>query len=390
MKRRAFICLAACLPVLAAELDSARLSAIPGRMKAFVDKGEIAGAVTLLLRNGQIVHQDAIGWQDIENRKPMRPDSIFQIMSMTKPFTGVAIMMLMEEGRLTLSDPVEKHLPEFREQRTRDGLKPARPVTIRDLMTHTSGMSGALPPHMAGFYSTMDRPLREVMPDFARQPLEFEPGTRWRYSNSGIAALGRIIEVLSDQPYEQFIQQRILTPLGMKDTFFFPPEGKVDRIAIVYTHRDGKLETASASILGGDPRAFRKGAKFSAPEFGLYSTAPDLAAFYQMMLNGGIHGGRRYLSKASVALMTALHTGNLESGHNPGTGFGLTWEVVKDQTGSLALLSPGTFKHGGAFGTHGWVDPAKRMVGVFLIQRTNDDKRPRDVFMQMAVSAVLD
>lgn len=372
-----------------------RLERIPARMKAMVEKGDVPGTVTLLARNGQIAHLEATGWQDIEGRKPMSTDSIFQIMSMTKPFTGVGIMMLMEEGRLSLSDPVEKYLPEFRGQmvgeKAPDGSrslrKPARPITIRDLMTHTSGMSG---PHgdLKDLYRKMDRTLAEAVPAFAKEPLEFEPGTRWMYSNTGIATLGRIIEVTADQPFESFITERLLKPLGMKDSFFFPPADKTDRIAVVYQQKDGKLVRAGAEALGGDSTKFRPGAKYSAPEFGLYSTASDLFAFYQMMLNNGSLNGTRYLSKTSVHVMTAVHTGDLKAGHLPGTGFGLTWEVVKDPIGTLALLSPGTFGHGGAFGTHGWIDSDKNMVGVFLVQRGSNDSK--NAFFQMAGSAVAD
>ena len=197
-----------------------------------------------MARHGEIVHLDAIGWQDIENKKPMRSDSIFQIMSMTKPLTGLGIMMLMEDGRLTLNDPVEIYIPEFREQHLADGSKPKHPVTIRDLMTHTSGMSGRLPETMPDLYTRMDKPLSEAVPAFAAQPLEFEPGKKWQYSNSGIATLGRIIEVMTGAPYERFMQQRIFDPLGMKDTFFFPPADKKDRIAVLYTRKDGKLVQA--------------------------------------------------------------------------------------------------------------------------------------------------
>lgn len=388
----AFLCVPsqAAPPAAKSGLEPSRLSLISPRLKTFVDKGEIAGAVTLIARHGEIAHLDAIGWQDIENRKPMRSDSIFQIMSMTKPLTGLAIMMLMEEGKLTLNDPIELHLPEFHDLKMADGSRPNRPITIRDVMTHTSGMSSNLPPSMPDLYTKMDRTLKDALTEFAKQPLEFQPGSKWQYSNSGIAALGRIVEVLSDMPYERFMQERIFNPLGMKDSFYFLPADRRDRLAVLYTRKDGKLVKADASNLGGDSTAFRPGAKYSAPEFGLYTTASDLAAFYQMMLNGGTYNDQRFLSKASVDVMTQLQTGALEAGHNPGCGFGLTWEVVKDQTGSLSLLSPGTYKHGGAFGTHGWVDPKKDLIGVFLIQTTNDDKRARDAFMQIAGSAVVD
>lgn len=378
-----------------AGMDAERLARIAPRMQALAGRGEVPGTVTLLARRGEIVHLEATGWQDLEARKPMRKDSIFQVMSMTKPFTGAAIMMLAEDGLLSINDRVEKYLPEFRGQMvaeknadgTRSLRKPARPVTLRDLMTHTSGMSGPHAP-LSDLYQKMDRTLAEAVKGFAEAPLEFDPGSRWLYSNTGIATLGRIIEVASGMPYERFIEERIFRPLGMTDSFFFPPAAKQSRIAVVYTHKDGKLVRAGASALGGDSTAFRPNAKYPAPEFGLYSTATDLFAFYQMMLNHGTLNGKRLLSKASVEAMTMVHTGELKAGHLPGTGFGLTWEVVKDPIGLVTLLSPGTFGHGGAFGTHGWVDRRKEMVGVFLVQRSGEEAK--NIFFQMAGAAVID
>lgn len=209
------------------------------------------------------------------------------------------------------------------------------------------------------------------------------------YSNTGIATLGRIIEVASGQPYEKFIESRMLKPLGMKDSFMFPPADRIGRIALLYRSQDGRLERAGAEALGGASYKYREGAKYSGPEFAMYSTARDLFAFYQMLLNGGTWNGKRLLSRASVDLMTALHTGDLKAGHNPGTGFGLTLEVVKDPIGSFALLSRGAFGHGGAFGTHGWVDRQKKLVGVFLIQSSGGvGTDAKYAFMAMAGSAI--
>ena len=184
-----FLSLSAAPPATKNGVDPDRLAAIPARMKEFSVRGEVAGTVTLIARHGSIVMLEAAGYQDIEAKKPMRTDSIFQTMSMTKPVTGTGIMMLMEEGRLALIDPVEKYLPEFQGQ-TMGGRKPSRPITIRDLMTHTSGMSG---PHgdMQGIYQRMDRTLADAVSSYAKQPLEFEPGAKWMYSNTGIATLGR-------------------------------------------------------------------------------------------------------------------------------------------------------------------------------------------------------
>jgi CubicO group peptidase (beta-lactamase class C family) len=382
-------------PAAKSGLDPERLARIPERMKAFVEKGDIPGSVTLIGRRGQIAHLEAVGWADIEEKKPMRTDTIFQIMSMTKPVTGVGVMMLVEEGKLSVNDPVEKYLPEFKGQKVIERHSqwhhtlrpPSRPITIRDLMTHTSGMSG---PHgaLSDLYRKMDVPLADAVRAYAKEPLEFEPGSRWMYSNTGIATLGRLIEIAADMPFEQFLATRIFVPLGMKDSFIFPPADKTNRIATVYVNQGGKLVPAGPSALGGDSKKFRAGAKYSGPEFAMYSTAADLFAFYQMMLNNGAWNGKRLLSKAAVDVMTMSHTGDLKAGHLPGTGFGLTWEVLKDPVGLVTLLSPGTFGHGGAFGTHGWIDRQKDLVGVFLVQRGSNDAK--NAFFQLAGSAVVE
>ena len=382
-----------------AGLDPNRLAQIPVRMKYFVDRGAAAGVVTLVARHGVIAEFEATGYQDLETRKPMAKDTIFQIMSMTKPLTGIGVMMLMEEGKLGINDPVEWHLPEFRGQmvihsRNPDGSvvlkKPARPITIRDLMTHTSGMFDDMPEALREQNQRMNLTLAEAVSIYSQQPLEFEPGTKWSYSSPGIGVLGRIIEVASGQSYEEFMAERLFRPLEMRDSFFFPPAAKQRRIAMVYRSQDGKLVPAGDNILGGDPARFRKGARYPAPEWGLYSTAADLDAVYQMMLNGGSYQGRRYFSRASVELMTQLETGGIpNSGWIGGGGYGLTWEVVKDAPGTLLLLSPGSYGHGGAFGTQGWIDPAKDMIRIMLVQCSEGGTdEVKGAFMTMAGSAI--
>jgi CubicO group peptidase (beta-lactamase class C family) len=372
----------------AAGFDAERLARIPVRMKAFVEKGTVSGMVTLLARHGKVEHHEAVGLQDIEAKKAMRGDTIFQIMSMTKPVTGVAIMILAEEGRLALSDPVERHLPEFRGQwviDTRDGDKtltlkrPSRPITIRDLMTHTSGMGSHNPIPDAERYT-----LAEAVAMYSQRHLEFDPGTRWLYSNSGIETLGRIVEVLSDRPFEKFVEERIFTPLGMKDSHFAPPAEKHARVAALYQSTAGKLTRSDFNL-------YRKGFRGPLPAGGMYSTASDMAVFHQMMLNGGTYQGRKILSRPGVDVMTVNHTGALTAGHGPGLSFGLTWNVVREPLGTLAMLSEGTFMHGGAFGTHGWVDRKKDLVGVFMIQRAGGGgSAERDAFITMANAAVVD
>jgi CubicO group peptidase (beta-lactamase class C family) len=377
-------------------LDPAVLQRIPKRMQELVDTGVLAGSVTLVQRHGAIASLEAVGWADIEAKKPMKADTIFQVMSMTKPFVGTSIMMLADEGKLSVSDTVEKHLPEFRGQmvlakKNDDGSllikKPVRPITIFDLLTHTSGMSYLPPAGIKELNTNMDRTLADAVMLYSQMQLEFEPGSKWQYSNLGIAILGRIIEVRSGMAFEKFLETRIFQPLGMKDSHIFLPAEKHSRLAAIYKKGpDGKLVKAGAETLGGYALGFRKGAKYSAPEWGLYTTAQDLAAFYQMLLSGG----KKLISKSAIATMTRKQTGDLRAGHMPNTAFGLTWEVIEDPRGELAYLSTGTFGHGGAFGTHGWVDPKKDMVGVFLIQMTGIDPGAKYGFMQMANAAIID
>jgi CubicO group peptidase (beta-lactamase class C family) len=383
---------------LAQAQDPEVLGKIPVRMKEFVDNKVVAGAVTLVAQDGKIAEFDAVGMADIEAGRAMKKDTIFQIMSMTKNFTGVGIMMLAEEGKLALRDPVERFIPEFHEQRvaTTTGpdatrlAAPLRPMTIADLMTHTSGMFDASPYQIEGYSQKMNIPLADLMKVFAKQPLLFQPGTRWSYSSPGIDVLGRIIEVCSGMKYEDYIAQRILKPLGMKDSFFFPPADKIDRIAMVYENRGGKLVRSPGTILGGDPAAHRAGAVFPAPSWGLYSTAEDLLRFYEMLRGEGTSQGKRYLSRYSVKLMTAVHTEGIHpAGWLGGGAYGLTFEVVDEAYGELAGHTKGTFGHGGAFGTQGWIDPTNHLVRILLIQRSNGGTDSlRDTFMTMGEASV--
>ena len=365
---------------LSTTLNPAVLAKIRTRMQEFVDRGTAAGFVTLVAHQGKVASVEAVGWQDRDARTPMRPNTIFQIMSMTKPITCAAVMTLVDEGRLSILDPVEKYLPEFKGQKLRTGEAPAHPITLRDLMTHTSGVA-------SGSSEGFDRPmhtLAEVVADAGHQPLDFPPGSKWSYSNNGIATLGRILEVVSGESYEQFMEARIFKPLGMQDTSYWLPADKAGRLAAVYTDDHGALKPAS-----GDP--LRKGRKYPSPEGGLYSTAADLVRFYQMMLNHGSYNGRRILSPAAVELMTTVHTGDLKAGFTPGVGYGLGWGIVRDVNGAFRYNSIGTFMHGGAYRTYGFVDPKRELIGIILYQRTNvgaDMADEQTAFIQLANAAV--
>ena len=352
-----------------------------------------------MAHGSDVVEFDATGMADIAAGHPMRKDSIFQIMSMTKPVTAVGIMMLAEEGKLALRDPVELYLPEFKGLRVATTVGPdaermAIPnhaITIRDLLTHTAGIQDYPgPPAIRDYPQTMSVPLDEVVKQLAKQPLLFQPGTQWSYSSPGIEILGRIIEVCSGEKYADYITEHILRPLGMKDSFFFPPPDKVERIAMVYAHKDGKLVPAPGSILGGDPAKHRQGAIFPAPGWGLYSTAEDLLHFYRMMLNDGLYEGHRYLSPFSVHVMTEPHTTGIQPvGWMRGSDYGLAWEVVTDPLGELAGHSIGTYGHGGAFGTQGWIDPNNNLISIMLIQNSDGGAESMtNVFLNMAESSL--
>jgi len=370
----------------AAGMDPARLARIPARMKEYVDAGKTAGVVTLVARHGHVASLDAVGYRDLESKTPMRTDSIFRIASVTKPITCAGVMILVDEGRVSLIDPVEKYLPEFKGLQLNpcgtlagyncELVTPSRPVNILDLMTHTSGLPGAVSRGSGAPPNT----LAEMVAGISMATLLFEPATAWNYSNVGIAALGRIIEVVTGQPYDRFMAERIFQPLGMKDTFFFIPPDKESRVAAVYTYEDGGLK-----------RATLQQSKFPTPEGGLLSTAGDLARFYQMMLGRGILDGQRILSAAAVEAMTTSQTGSMKAGYAPGMGQGLGFEVVREPLGTFRYNSIGSFVKSGAYRTYGWVDPAKDLVGIILLHRTNgggDTADEINSFMAMAAAAI--
>jgi CubicO group peptidase (beta-lactamase class C family) len=372
--------------------DTARIGQIRQRMQEFVDAGKTAGSVVLLARRNHIT-AFATGYQDLETKTPMRVNSLFQIASMTKPVTALGIMLLFDEGRLALTDPVAKYLPNFANiqlaEKQADGTmrlrKPARAISIKDLLTHTSGIGGGYPDKYKDNFETRAYTLAEVVDAIPTRALEFEPGARWGYSNMGIAVLGRIIEVVSGKSYEQFLTERLFNPLKMEDTHFFLPESKRGRLATIYKVEDGKLVKAAVDH-------FRAGAKYPSPEAGLYTSAADLGKLYLMLLNGGVGNNQRLLSPTALELMTQNHTGDLRAGFSPGVGFGLGWAVVRNLEGTFRGQSIGTFGHGGLWKTYGYVDPKKQLVGVILMQRLSSDGDLADefnAFMQLAAAAVL-
>lgn len=364
-------------------LDSARLRRIPVEMKALVERGAIPGAVMLVARGGKVLSLEAVGYQDLESKRPMRADTIFDIRSVTKPITAIGIMILMEEGKLALSDPVEKYLPEFKAP-ARDGQATTEKVTIYQLLTHTSGLPFSRPAEIDDITIKRNRTLAEVVALLSKQQPDFRPGTQFRYSTGGYAILGRIIEVVSGRAYEQFMKERIFEPLGMKDSFFFIPAAKLERVASVYRMRDGRIERWD------EIREYSKSAKYPGPEFGMYSTAPDLMALCQMMLNGGSYRGRRILSSMSVQVMTQNHTLDIRSAFTGRPAYqGLGWGLSGDPREDFPLTSSGSFGHNGAFGSIIWIDPQKELIRIFL-EHLFGSGNESNVFMAMAGAAVTD
>ena len=340
-------------------------------MFPFLQSGEVAGLVAAVGNSDGTRAITVQGMQNVDLKLPMDRNELFRIASMTKPITAIGIMILQDEGKLTVDDNVEDHLPEFKglklavkvdgKEELRD---PARPVKIRDLLTHTSGMPGGYPGDMKNLYFDRNHTLAEATAVAAKQPLQFEPGTKWAYCNAGIDALGRIIEVKSGRSYENFLRERIFEPLKMVDTTPYPSDQQLSRLVGLYGRRDNTLYFADYQLIGPT-----KNAKHPIPAGGLYSTAADLGRLYQMMLRGGALDGARILSEKAVKQMTTVQTGELDTGFTPGMGFGFGWAVVRKPQGVHAMMSAGTYGHGGAFGTQGWINPERKMFVILLIQR---------------------
>jgi CubicO group peptidase (beta-lactamase class C family) len=349
-------------------------------MQEMIDAKEIPGAVTLIATREGVTHLQAIGTAGPDSKKTLQNDSLFWIASMTKPITGTAILMLQEEGKLSIEDQVSKYVHELANLKTPSG-KPAN-LTLKHLMTHTSGLPEATNEEYAAA-----RKVADLIPAYLNKPMQFEPGSQWKYCQSGINTLGLIIEVVSGQPYEKFLSTRLFKPLGMKDTTFYVRPNQVARLVTpAKREKDGTLTATTISLLQGKPATATD--RYPAANGGLFSTAPDYARFARMILNGGTLDGKRYLKPESVRLMTTIQTGDLKTGFTPGNGWGLTWCVVREPQGITAMLSPGTFGHGGAYGTQAWIDPVKGLALILMVQRSNFDNSDgspvREAFQQAA------
>lgn len=338
--------------------DAPAKDVISSKLQPFVESHTLAGAVTLVASQEKVLDVETVGFADIAGEKPMRPDTVFWIASMSKPITGAALMILVDEGKVNLNDPIEKFLPEFKnqwlavEQDTDHVLlkKPKQPVTVRHIMNHTSGMP---------FKSDMEQPtldgltLKDAVRSYAMTPLQTEPGAKYQYSNAGINTGGRIIEVVSGMPFETFLEQRLCEPLGMKDTTFWPNEEQLSRLAKPYKPNADKTNLEETTI-GQLTYPLNESKRQPMPAGGLFSTANDVSNFCRMVLAGGTFEGKKILSEDAVKAMTSHQTGDLA------TSYGVGWATAKNPGGS--------FGHGGALSTNMQIDPQKGLVLVYLVQ----------------------
>lgn len=357
-----------------------------------LESNEFSGAVTVVVGPEGILGMEAFGLADLKSARPMRKDSVFWIASMTKPMTAACVMMLVEEGKVSLDDPVSKHLPAFKGQKLlKDGkqVDPARPVTVKDLLTHTSGLTAAYATPAGQPSDTL--PLEKMCDFYAGQPLRYEPGSQWSYNNPGINTLGRIVEAVSGMPYSDFLESRLLEPLGMTSTTFWPDESELERRALPYAK-----DKDSGQLVLGKTHTFREPysdpSRTAIPAGGLWSTGEDIAKFCRMMLNKGELEGRRVLKAETVALMTRNQLGDMPKvSFTPGMAMGLGFHVVREPQGVSESLSAGSFGHGGAHGTQMWIDPVRQRAYVLLVQRANfpnsDASEARRIFQKAALES---
>ena len=373
------------LPTGSAEsegMSTDRLARLGVGMKELVDQGRLAGVVTMVARHGKVVEFDAIGKRDIAANAPMQKDSIFRIYSMSKPITGVAMMMLFEEGKWQLDDPVAKYIPEFAKLKVYSTeangnvvmKDQVHPVTMRELMSHSGGFT-------YGFFGgtavdklqrdadviNPDNTLDEFIKRVAKLPLNSQPGSEWHYSIS-VDIQGYIVQKLSGMPFEDYLEKRIFKPLGMVDTAFYVPKEKLNRFAQFYSYdQDGKM--VAVGLHEGLNHDFAAKPALSSGGGGLVSTATDYMRFCQMLLNGGQLDGVRILSPLTVELMRTNVLAPSMTTHSPGAGFGLDFAVYTDPVAAGGYYGKGTYWWGGAAGTWFWIDPVNDLIVLGMIQQ---------------------
>lgn len=384
-------------------LSSERLERINKVVQGYVDEKKAAGFVTMVARRGKVAHFGSFGLMDIDSGRAMRPDAIFRIFSMSKPITSVAVMILYEEGHFQLDDPVSKFIPEFKEmkvfvKKTEAGIETTdakHQITIRNLLTHTSGLAYGLgkDTEVDMMYQQekmlkWDEMLEEKVARLVKLPLADEPGSRWRYSIS-TDVLGYLVEVISGKRFDVFLEERIFGPLGMKDTGFYVPEEKKNRLAAFYkADETGTLGPVNEKFWG----RFSKLPECLSGGGGMVSTASDYMRFCQMMLNGGELDGVRVLGRKTVELITMNHLDFklLSSGPGDASGFGLGFGVLMDVAKSGSIGSAGTYSWGGAASTGFWIDPREELIGILMTQVLPYTNNFTEEFKVLTYQAIVD
>ncbi len=396
----------------AAGFSSERLARIDREMNDWVQKGWIQGSTAIIIRNGKIVYHKAAGYNDLEAKTAMQKDNIFRIASQTKAITSVAIMILFEEGKLLLDDPVSKYILAFKKQQVLDKFNPAdttwttipakSEITIRQLLTHTSGLGYAqigskeanaiyAKSNLTAGIGVKDDNLLDAMNRLAQLPLMHQPGEKWTYGlNTDL--LGCLVELISGMSLDKFFKTRIFEPLGMNDTYFTIPKEKANRLVNLYREdKEGKLVKSTAELLNGKtvtPNYPLESSTYYSGGAGLSSTIYDYAVFLQMLLNNGVYNGKRILGRNTVRMMTMNQIGDLSRGDDK---FGLGFQVVTERGSARTPSQAGTFSWGGAFATSYWVDPKEKMV--FLFYRQLQSSTHGDVgekFRSMTYAAIND
>ena len=388
--------------------SSERLQRIHETIQRHIDAHNISGAVTLVMRKGRIAHLEAHGVMDLDSKRPMAKNSIFRIWSMSKPVTGAAILILLEEGKLRLNDPVSRFIPEFKGMKVAviqeqaaaaaaSGSSQAAPVdfytipatreiTIQDLLTHVSGLGSgrASSSQMKVRAGNPGDTLAIQIPRWGATALDFQPGSRWTYSPlAAFDTLGRVVEVASGQTFDQFLRQRVFTPLGMKEIFFHPSGDHLLRVPSTYHRAGDTLQKTDAINRLFDASYFSGGG-------GLMSTAEEYAKFGEMLLEGGQLDGKRLLSPKTIELMRSVFVPDTFAGRSPGKGFGLSVQVISDPVAAGQRVSTGSFGWDGAYGTHFWVDPKEKIVGIMMIQTDNPDRQLDRDFENAVMQSIVD
>jgi len=421
MRRSAFalsVIFTAALPALAASVQTAkpeqtgfsseRLARIHDMVQRHIDEHDISGAVTLVARNGKVAHFEAHGLADIDAKKSMSKDSLFWIMSMTKPVVGTAVLMMMEEGKLRLTDPISKFIPEFKgmkvamiEERPAGTREPApgtpprfytipatREITVQDLLTHVSGLNSGGPAsraEVAKIDLKAGESLADFIPRLGTTPLDFQPGARWQYSaTSAFDTLERVVEVVSGEPFDRFARERIFDPLGMKDTTYRPSKEQLARVATQYRGANGALTRVDNHPIWMNSPTYLSGGG------GLMSSAEDYLQFAQMLANRGELNGKRLMGPKTVELMSSVFVPDTLPGRAKGRGFGLSVQVISDHIAANTPISNGSFGWDGAFGTHFWVDPKEKIVALFMVQAAGPNRLMNPDFEEAVMQALMD